>query len=62
MHATPGKESRVHTEEVGQFANLVGAELGFRAITYQQLLLAFQNEQETDPEYLDYLRERYCAE
>jgi len=57
----PGKESSLHIEEVSQFANFVGAELGFKAITYQQLLLSMQEEQGMDSEYLDYLRERYCG-
>jgi hypothetical protein len=57
----PGKESNMHIEEVSQFTNFVGAELGFKAITYQQLLLSLQKEQGTDSKYLDYLRERYCG-
>ena len=57
----PGKESDVHREEVIQFAGFVGAELGFKAITYQQIFLSLQNEQGVDSDYLDYLGERYCS-
>jgi hypothetical protein len=57
----PGKESNIHAEEVRQFASCVGAELGFKAVTYQQLLSSLQHEQGTDSEYLDYLRKRYCG-
>ncbi len=56
----PGKESNIHIEEVSRFASCLGAELGFKAITYQQLLSSLQHEQGADPEYLDYLRKRYC--
>ena len=56
----PGKESSLHIEGVSQFADFIGPELGFKAITYQRLLLSMHKEQGTDSEYLDYLRERYC--
>lgn len=57
----PGKESDVHSEEVSQFAEFVGAESGFKAITCQQIFLSLQNEQEVDSDYLDYLGGRYCS-
>lgn len=57
----PGKESDVHREEVSQFAEFVGAELGFKAITYQQIFLSLQNEQGVDSDYLEYLGGRYCS-
>jgi hypothetical protein len=57
----PGKESSIHAEEVRKFASCVDAELGFKAITYQQLVSSLQHEQGTDSEYLDYLRNRYCG-
>jgi hypothetical protein len=56
----PGKESNIHIEEVSQFASCLGAELGFKAITYQQLLSSLQHEQGVDLDYLNYLRKRYC--
>jgi len=55
----PGKESNIHAEEVRQFESCVGAELGFKAITYQQLLSSLQHEPEAGSEYLKYLRKRY---
>jgi hypothetical protein len=57
----PGKESNTHAEEVRQFASCVGTELGFKAITYQQLLSSLQSEQGATSEYLGYLRKRYCG-
>lgn len=57
----PGKESKVHREEVNRFTELVGDELRFKAVTYQQLLLSLQNEPGVDPNYLSYLGERYCC-
>jgi len=57
----PGKESNIHAEEVTQFASCVGAELGFKAITYQQLLSSLRHEREAGSEYLEYLRKRYCG-
>ena len=56
----PGKESEVHDKEVDRFAEAVGAELRFKAITYQQILLSLQNEPEVNPVYLNYLYGRYC--
>lgn len=57
----PGKESEAHAEEIDQFCDLVDPELGFRVITYQQLLSQFQNKPGVDSEYLEYLSKRYCA-
>lgn len=56
----PGKESKVHGEEVNRFAKFVGDELGFKVVTYQRLLLSLQNEPGVDSNYLNYLGERYC--
>ena len=57
----PGKESALHAEEIGQFADLVDPELEFRVITYQQLLSGFQGASGVDTDYLEYLCERYEA-
>ena len=57
----PGKESAVHIEEIDRFAGLVDSRLGFRVITYQELFSALRGQAGVDSEYLDYLRERYCA-
>lgn len=56
----PGKESKVHGEEINRFGKFVGDELGFKVVTYQQLLLSLQNEPGVDPNYLNYLGKRYC--
>ena len=55
----PGKESVVHADEISQFRQLVGEELRFVALTYQQLLSALGKERDVDPNYLSYLQSRY---
>jgi len=55
----PGEESVVHSEEICQFRQLAGDELGFVALTYQQLLSALGKESEVDANYLSYLQSRY---
>lgn len=57
----PGRESKVHSEEVNLFAKYVGDELGFKAVTYQRLLSVLHNEPGVDPNYLNYLDQRYCS-
>ncbi len=56
----PGKESPVHCEEIAQFSKLVGKELRFKALSYQQLLLSLRSERGVDSNYLNYLGSRYC--
>lgn len=56
----PGKESKVHGEEINRFGKFVGDELGFKVVTYQHLLLSLHNEPGVDPNYLNYLGKRYC--
>ena len=56
----PGEESAVHSEEIEQFNRRVSDELGFVALTYQQLLSALGEEPEVDANYLGYLHSRYC--
>ena len=58
----PGKEADIHSEEINRFTSIVGAELGFRAFTYQQLYKSLQREQGVDRGYLDYLGARYCVD
>jgi hypothetical protein len=58
----PGKEADIHSEEINRFTSIVGAELGFRAFTYQQLYKSLQSEQGVDRGYLDYLGARYCVD
>ena len=50
----------MHSAEVDLFAQLVGKELAFRALTYQEILAAFRRQSAVDRAYLDYFEERYC--
>lgn len=57
----PGKESIIHSQEVSQFRDLVGEELRFVAITYQELMANLSTERNVDEGYLSYLGSRYCV-
>jgi len=56
----PGKESAVHCDEIALFAELVGEELRFQSLSYQQVLSSLGREQGVDSVYLSYLGSRYC--
>jgi hypothetical protein len=56
----PGPAAETHRAEIVDFANRLGQELSFRALTYQELfarIQAMSGPQHT--EYLGYLRSRY---
>ena len=55
----PGPESDLHNDEVSHFGSLVGEELRFKAISYQNFFSALEQIEFADKKYLDYLRERY---
>lgn len=55
----PGPESEAHWAEVARFAERVGAELRFRALTYQEVYGRLCTYDVVDPEYLSYLESRY---
>lgn len=54
-----GSESEPHRTEINDFANRVGPELRFRALTYQELFRRLCNCDGCGPEYLSYLESRY---
>jgi len=55
-----GPAAREHRKEIERFAARVGAELGFRALSYQELFLRLrQSAAPGDAEYLGYLQARY---
>ncbi|WP_405226013.1 PGN_0703 family putative restriction endonuclease [Lentisalinibacter sediminis] len=56
----PCDQSELHREEMTRFDEIVGAELGFRALTYQFLLSKLAKQSGIDSGYVDYLRDRYC--
>ena len=56
----PGLKAEAHLEEIETFRAQVGAELGFRAHTYQELFGKLKNSaSESDADYLGYLEDRY---
>ena len=57
----PGEESVAHGNEIENFRQMVGEELGFMALTYQDLLLRLGREQGVDAGYLSYLQSRYTG-
>jgi hypothetical protein len=54
-----GDEALAHEIEIKKFSDRVGEELGFRSVSYQELLLSLEAGQGVDSEYLGYLRGRY---
>ena len=53
-------ESEVHAKELARFATLVGSEIRFRSMTYQQLFKRLaQTVTPRDQAYMDYLTARY---
>jgi hypothetical protein len=55
-------ERVTHAEELKRFADLVGEEIPFRALTYQDLFCRLQSTiQPEDAPYLEYLQDRYPA-
>jgi hypothetical protein len=55
----PGRESSLHANDIEQFSQLVGDELSFRALTYQEILVALRRQPDVDRDYLEYLEGRY---
>jgi hypothetical protein len=57
-----GAERERHADEVARFRDLVGSEIGFVALTYQELFGRLESTiGPADSVYLDYLRVRYSA-
>lgn len=55
-------EGKIHSAEVTRFENLVGQEIRFRALTYQQLFKRLERmARPDDAAYLEYLRARYSG-
>jgi hypothetical protein len=51
----PGDRPEAHRQEIQTFASRVGAEIGFKASTYQEVYSRLLNTDLDEPEYLDYL-------
>lgn len=54
-----GKDAEAHSQEIDLFAEIVGEELNFRVLTYQEILAALRRDSRVDRDYLDYLEKRY---
>lgn len=55
-----GETGETHRKELADFGARVGAELAFRAISYQSLAQALAVQAQDSPEYLAYLKVRYA--
>jgi hypothetical protein len=55
-------EGAIHADELTRFGNIVGKEIRFRTMTYQELFKRLDHTaRPDDAAYLDYLRARYSA-
>ncbi len=54
-----GKEQEAHRREIDCFRKRVGDEIGFRALTYQEVFERLRNSGQADADYLNYLESRY---
>lgn len=55
-----GEAGDTHRSELDRFRALVGGELNFQAISYQELAVGISHLPSVAPQYLAYLRERYA--
>ena len=56
-----GQRSDAHKREIQSFANRVGEEIRFKALTYQDVYHRLKESDQADSEYLDYLQTRYFS-
>ena len=56
-----GERSEAHRREIQSFADHVGQEIRFKALTYQEVYHLLQESDQPDPKYLDYLHTRYFS-
>ena len=54
-----GDEAETHKREVQRFADRVGDEVGFKALTYQEVYARLRASGQAETDYLDYLGARY---
>ena len=55
----PGDRPEAHRREVDLFAERVGDEIGFRALTYQEVYERLRDSRQAGSDYLDFLGDRY---
>lgn len=56
-----GPESALHRAEVARFTDHIGPTLGFRALSYQDLISRLSATEGVEPDYLAYVGQRYGA-
>ena len=56
-----GHETKIHKNEVNRFAEVVGEELRFKAISYQKLFRTLDESDRVNQDYIEYLRRRYFS-
>jgi hypothetical protein len=56
-----GVEDNIHRKEIAEFAHLLGSEVDFAAIRYQELYARLASSPEPEPGYLAYLKQRYFS-
>ena len=54
-----GERPETHRREIDLFNELVGEEVRFRALTYQQVFAKLVESEDADSHFLNYLRDRY---
>ena len=55
----PGERPREHRIETDLFGELIGDEIGFKALTYQEVFQRLKGSGQASADYLDYLETRY---
>ena len=55
----PGERPREHRIETDLFGELIGGEIGFQALTYQEVFQRLKGSGQASADYLDYLETRY---
>jgi len=55
----PSLEAEKHRREVSEFEKYIFSEVSFRKMTYQELFRRIRDNPEADPQYINYLAERY---
>ena len=56
-----GERSEAHKTEIQSFANRVGEDIRFKALTYQEVYHGLKESDQADSEYLHYLHARYFS-
>ena len=56
-----GERAEAHKRELGIFADHVGDEIRFKALTYQDVFYKLNVSEQADPGYLDYIGSRYFS-